>query len=138
MMPSTAADDEWSEVVAHYAATVVANTDPALAWYFENHPYDIDKRRIDYYSTSTVQEFKDNIMETDAETIASWLIKYIDFNKILEDKWNADKIAIIHHDERYTRLEKIGDTYPIWNNDEWRFFTEHPDKSMFTIIYLPH
>ena len=131
-------DKEWSEVVAHYAATVTANVDPVLSWYFENHPYDIDKRRIDSYSTSTVQEFKDSILETDAEALATWLIKYIDFDKILEDKWNADKIAIIHHDERYCLLENIGEVYPNWDNDEWRFFTGHPDKSMFTILDLPY
>ncbi len=131
-------DKEWSEVVAHYAATITANVDPVLSWYFKNHPYDIDKRRIDYYSTSTVQEFKDNILQNDAQSTATWLIKYIDFDKILEDKWNANKIHIIHHDERYTLLEDIGKVYPHWDNDEWRFFTEHPDKSMFTILDLPY
>ena len=131
-------DKEWSEVVAHYAATVTANVDPVLSWYFKNYPNDIDMRRIDYYSTCTVQEFNDSILETDAEGLATWLVKYIDFDKILEDKWNENKIHIIHHDVRYTLLEDIGKVYPNWDNNEWGFFTGHPDKSMFTILDLPY
>lgn len=85
-------------------------------------------------TTYSVKEWKEQMLE--GESAPEWIVEYINYNAIIRKQWDNDEIAIIHHDERYTLLENIGDTYPLWTDRVWEFFTGHPSPEMFTIIDL--
>lgn len=112
-------------------ATHPPGWDAVVSFYLKSKCIDPADRN---HTSYTLKEWNDNYM--DGVDVPEWLVKYIDFDLIIRDQWNADEIAIIHHDVRYTLLEHIGDTYPLWKKREWEFFVGHPDKDSFIIIDL--
>jgi hypothetical protein len=62
---------------------------------------------------------------------------HYDFDRMMLDLWKKDEIRIVYDngDDAFLRLEEVGEKYPAWAGNETEWFSDHPCKDSFYILY---